>query len=88
MPNALQFVVLTPAGWPNRQQQDAIDNPLAENRVLREQLGCKRLRLTEAQSRQRKPPTRFGDVHAPARPPTTTTWMRREPSAEHLHASG
>ena len=37
------------AGWVNRSQQDVIDSLQAENRILREQLGGRRLRLSDAQ---------------------------------------
>lgn len=48
---ALQFDVLAAAGWLNRQQGDAIDYLREENRVLREQLGGRRPRFTDAQRR-------------------------------------
>ncbi len=38
MSQALQFLILTTAGWLNRRQEDAIDYLREENRVLREQL--------------------------------------------------
>lgn len=37
------------AGWVNRSQQDVIDYLQAENRILREHLGGRRLRLSDAQ---------------------------------------
>ena len=52
MPHALQFLVLTFAGWLNRHQEDLIDYLREENRILREQLGGRRLRLTDAQRRR------------------------------------
>ena len=52
MPPALQFLVLTFAGWVNRHQEDLIDYLREENRVLREQLGARPLRLTDAQRRR------------------------------------
>ena len=52
MPPALQFLVLTVAGWINRQQEDLIDYLREENRVLREHLGPRPLRLTDAQRRR------------------------------------
>ena len=52
MPDALQFLVLTVAGWENRHQEDLIDYLREENRVLREQLGRRPLRLTDAQRRR------------------------------------
>ncbi len=45
----LQFLILAFAGWANRSQQDVIEYLQAENRVLREQLSVRRLRLTDAQ---------------------------------------
>ena len=52
MPYALQFLLLTMAGWLNRQQEYLIDYLREENRVLREQLGNKRIRFTDAQRRR------------------------------------
>ena len=52
MPPALQFLVLTFAGWVNRHQDDLIEYLREENRVLREHLGRRRLRLTDAQRRR------------------------------------
>ena len=52
MPPALQFLVLTFAGWVNRHQDDLIAYLREENRVLREQLGPRPLRLTDAQRRR------------------------------------
>ena len=37
------------AGWINQQQRDLIDYLQEENRVLREQLGSRRLRFTDEQ---------------------------------------
>ncbi len=52
MPDALRFLILTAAGWVNRHQEDVIENLREENRVLREQLGPRPLRLTDAQRRR------------------------------------
>jgi putative transposase len=52
MPHALHFLVLTFAGWLNRHQEDLIDYLREENRILREQLGNRPLRLTDAQRRR------------------------------------
>ena len=49
MPNILdpfRFVVIAVVGWMNQKQQHAIDYLREENRVLREQLGTRRLRFT------------------------------------------
>ena len=52
MSNALQFLILTAAGWLNREQEDIIDYLREENRVLQEHLGNKRIRFTDAQRRR------------------------------------
>jgi hypothetical protein len=52
MPPALRFLLLSFAGWVNRKQQKVIDYLLEENRVLREQLGGRRLRLNDDQRRR------------------------------------
>ena len=52
MPHALPFLVLALAGWVNRHQEDRIDYLREENRVLREHLGPRPLRLTDAQRRR------------------------------------
>jgi len=49
---ALQFLLLTFAGWVNRRQQDVIAYLQEENRIFREQFGGRRLRLTDAQRRR------------------------------------
>ena len=52
MPHALHFLVLALAGWVTRHQEDRIDYLREENRVLREHLGPRPLRLTDAQRRR------------------------------------
>ncbi|MFT5105020.1 MAG: putative transposase [Verrucomicrobiales bacterium] len=52
MSRALQFLILTTAGWRNRQQEDAIEYLKEENRVLREILSQKRIRFSDAQRRR------------------------------------
>ena len=47
----LQLLLLTVSGWINRHQQSVIEYLQAENRALREQLGPKRIRWTDAQRR-------------------------------------
>ena len=48
----LRLVLISVAGWLGQQQRDAIDNLREENRVLREQLGNKCLRLNDDQRRR------------------------------------
>ena len=54
MPNIfpLQFLLATCSGWVNRQQGQVADYLIEGNRVLKEQLRGKRLRLTDDQRRR------------------------------------
>src|SRR5215813_8187507 len=45
----LQFLVVALAGWINQQQREVIEYLQTENRVLREQLGPRRLHFTDDQ---------------------------------------
>src|SRR5262249_47419958 len=47
-----RFLLISVAGWMNQQQQFAIDYLREENRVLKEQLGGRRLRLNDDQRRR------------------------------------
>jgi putative transposase len=47
-----RFVVVAFAGWMNQQQQQVIEYLVEENRVLREQLGGRRLRFNDDQRRR------------------------------------
>src|SRR5579863_7841720 len=47
-----RFVLIAVAGWMNQHQELAIDYLREENRVLREQLGGRRLRLNDDQRRR------------------------------------
>src|SRR6476619_1046074 len=47
-----RFVLIAVAGWMNQRQLQAIDYLREENRVLREQLGQRRLRLNDDQRRR------------------------------------
>ena len=63
-----RFVLIAVAGWMNQQQQDAIDYLREENRILREQLGGRRLRLNDDQQGETRKPENAGssryDRHA------------------------
>ena len=48
----LQLLLATFAGWVNREQAQVVAYLVEENRVLREQLGKRRLRLTDDQRRR------------------------------------
>lgn len=47
-----RFLLVTVAGWMNQRQLQLIEYLREENRVLREQLGPKRLRFTDDQRRR------------------------------------
>jgi len=47
-----RFMLISVAGWMNHQQQDAIDYLREENRVLRELIGERRMRLNHDQRRR------------------------------------
>src|SRR5438270_3560429 len=47
--DTIQFVLMALAGWMNRRQLQTIEYLREENRVLREQLGDRRLRFNDDQ---------------------------------------
>ena len=47
-----RLLLISLAGWVNQRQQDVIDFLQEENRVLREQLGGKRLHFNDDQRRR------------------------------------
>jgi hypothetical protein len=78
-----RFLLLAVAGWMNRKQQDVIAYLQEENKVLREQLGSKRLWFTDSQRRRlaakakklgRKGLRKFATIAAPD---TLLRWFRR-----------
>jgi len=48
----LRFLLLVFSGWVNREQQAVIDYLQEENAVLREHIGGRRIRFTDAQRRR------------------------------------
>ena len=52
LPVFWQFVVIVVSGWINQRQQSIIEYLKEENRILREQLGDKRIRFTDKQRRR------------------------------------
>ncbi len=79
----LQFLISIFAGWVNRGQQDIIEYLQEENRVLREQLGAKRLLFTDVQRRRlaakAKKIGRKGlfEIRTLVTPDTLLRWYRR-----------
>jgi len=47
-----QFVVIAVAGWMNQHQQQVVEYLLEENRVLRKQIGSRRMRFNDDQRRR------------------------------------
>jgi putative transposase len=78
----LRFVLVALAGWMNRQQRDVIDYLQEENRVLREQLGPRRLRFTDAQRRRLAAKAKtlgrrvLSDITTIVTPDTLLAWHR------------
>jgi hypothetical protein len=52
MLDPFQFLLVAVAGWMNQRQQQVIEYLREENRVLREQLGDRRLRFNDDQRRR------------------------------------
>lgn len=63
-----RFVLIGLAGWFNQHQQNVIDYLLAENRVLSDQPGSKRLRLSDGQRRRLARPRRSDAKRCPKWP--------------------
>ena len=79
----LRFVTVALAGWLNQQQQDIIDYLREENKVLREQLGNRRLRLNDEQRRRLAARAKklghkvLAEVASIVTPDTLLTWHRK-----------
>jgi hypothetical protein len=75
--------VVAAAGWMNRRQQEVIDYLQEENRVLREQLGARRLRFTDDQRRRLAAKAKLlgrkalGEVASLVTPDTLLAWHRK-----------
>src|SRR3989475_7358494 len=77
------FVVVTVAGWMSRHQQEVISYLVEENRVLREQMGNRRLKFNGDQRRRLAAKAKklgremLGQVATIAAPETLLTWHRK-----------
>src|SRR5262249_50776259 len=70
-------------GWMNQKQQQAIDYLREENRVLKEQLGTRRLRFTDDQRRRLAAKAKLvgrrvlADIAETVTPDTLLAWHRK-----------
>ena len=77
------FVVVTVAGWMSRHQQEVISYLIEENRVLREQMGNRRLKFNDDQRRRLAAKAKklgrkmLGQVATIAASETLLTWHRK-----------
>jgi putative transposase len=77
-----RFLLISLAGWMNQRQLQAIDYLREENRVLREQLGNRRLRFTDDQRRRLASKAKglgrklLADVATIVTPETLLAWHR------------
>jgi putative transposase len=82
-PGPLHFPLLLFSGWVNRHQREVIDYLMEENRVLRQQLGGRRLRLTNDQRRRLAVKGKLlgrkllGEVAGLVTPDTILRWYRQ-----------
>jgi putative transposase len=86
MPRVLdpfQFVMLALAGWMNQHQLQIIDYLREENRVLREQLGGRRMRFNDGQRRRLAAKAKglgrklLAEVASIVTPETLLAWHRK-----------
>src|SRR2546423_4121579 len=71
------LVVISIAGWMNRHQQQVIDYLVEENRVLREQIGRRRIRFSDDQRRRLAVKAKELGRKLLAQVATIVTWQRK-----------
>ena len=85
-----RFVLIAVAGWMNQHQLKVIDYLREENRVLREQLGGRRLRLNDDQRRRLAAKAKglgrkiLAEVATIVTPETLLAWHRKRASSAIL----
>jgi putative transposase len=81
--NPFQFLIIAVAGWMNQRQQHVIEYLMEENRVLREQIGRRRMRFSDDQRRRLAAKAKrlgrkvLADVATIVTPETLLAWHRR-----------
>src|SRR5690242_687598 len=77
------FLVVSLAGWMNQHQQHVIDYLMEENRVLREQIGNRRMRFSDEQRRRLAAKAKkirrklLNEIATIVTPETLLAWHRR-----------
>src|SRR5882762_3806056 len=77
------FLVVSIAGWMNQHQQNVIKYLIEENRVLRKQIGCRRMRFNDNQRRRLAAKAKklgrklLGQVATIVTPETLLAWHRK-----------
>src|SRR6266850_653741 len=77
------FLIVSIAGWMNRHQQAVIEYLMEENRVLREQIGRRRLRFNDDQRRKLASKAKrlgrklLADIATIVTPETLLSWHRK-----------
>jgi hypothetical protein len=86
-----QILVAAMAGWITRQHEAAAEYLREENRVLKQQLGRRRLRLTDAQRRRLavlgKALGRWTSLPSSVTPDTILRWYRRLVAQKWTHTA-
>src|SRR5436190_15154560 len=81
--NPFSLLVVSVAGWINQRQQQLIEYLVGENRVLREQIGTRRMRFTDDQRRRLAAKAKklgrkvLAEVATIVTPETLLAWHRR-----------
>src|SRR5262244_590996 len=81
--NPFSFLVVSLAGWLNQRQQQVIEYLIEENRVLREQIGRRRLRFNDNQRRRLAAKTKklgrrvLAQIATIVTPETLLAWHRK-----------